>query len=582
MSARAALFIVVAGLWLTGSQVASAREVLQHLMGTVHGESAQQLQIRTTEGSIISVGLDMRTRYERQGKAARAGDLEPGARVVIEAENMNGRLIARLVRIGVTEPSVGHGAHQPPSNSTAPTEKGAKRQAHAGHEPVPPHGHATAKRDSVRSGPTHPWGHMKHTDAPTHAHPSGASPHMDMSEHAGMAMHPLGFSQGRSGSGTSWLPYDTPTHHLMRQSGPWMLMMHGAVFVGYVAMNGPRGDEKAFAPNMVMLMAERNYGERTQLRISGMFSADPATVGGEGYPLLLQTGETWNDEPLRDHQHPHNVFSELSLSLTWAFSPGAGFHLYVAPVGEPALGPPAFPHRPLGLNDPLAPIGHHWQDATHIAYGVATLGLQTRSLQIEGSTFNGREPGENRTEIRRPEFDSASGRVSFNPTEVLTLQVSHGYLHSPEPLHPEDDVWRTTASAVFVQPLGPVRSVDLTLVLGRNHTVGQDVDSWLLEGEWAGERGWTPFLRLEQVEKTGEELVLPPGFDPDQSFTVRQATLGAVVELPLQGALSWAAGGQGILSVIPDELKSVYGNDPGGWVVFLRVRPRAREHSTVH
>jgi hypothetical protein len=30
-------------------------------------------------------------------------------------------------------------------------------------------------------------------------------------------------------------------------------------------------------------------------------------------------------------------------------------------------------HRP-SQHDPDAPIGHHWQDSTHITFGVATLG----------------------------------------------------------------------------------------------------------------------------------------------------------------------------------------------------------------
>jgi hypothetical protein len=68
-------------------------------------------------------------------------------------------------------------------------------------------------------------------------------------------------------------------------------MGHSSAFVGYVAMNGPRGDERLIAPNMIMLMADRNVGQRTLWQLSGRFSTDAATVGGQGYPLLFQTGE---------------------------------------------------------------------------------------------------------------------------------------------------------------------------------------------------------------------------------------------------------------------------------------------------
>ncbi|HEV8129174.1 MAG TPA: hypothetical protein VGQ14_05910 [Candidatus Eisenbacteria bacterium] len=404
------------------------------------------------------------------------------------------------------------------------------------------------------------------------------SPSAPAMEHEAMAQHPLGFPHGRFGSGTSWLPDATIPRHLMTQAGSWTLMVHGALFAGGIGMNGPRGDEKFVGPNMIMTMAERG-STSTLWRVSAMFSADAATVGGAGYPLLFQTGETWNGAPLHDHQHPHNVFSELSVSMTRAAFAGTALSLYAAPVGEPGLGPPAYPHRPVGTNDPLAPIGHHWQDATHIAYGVVTAGVERRTWRVEGSTFNGEEPGEDRAEIRAPEFDSFSGRVSFNPAPSWSFQASHGYLHRPEEAHPDHDAWRTTASAVWAQPVTGGRSLDLALVWGRNRVDRTDMDSWLIEGEWSHEDALTPFWRFEYVEKNAKELVLPASLDPDRILPLRQATLGGVIGLPLRGALSWGVGAQGVLSLVPRDLRSVYGDNPGGWAVFLRVRPRATAHA---
>jgi hypothetical protein len=401
--------------------------------------------------------------------------------------------------------------------------------------------------------------------------------HMDSMEPSAMAMHPLGFGHGRHGSGTSWLPDANVARHLMTQAGSWTLMAHGVVFAGGIGMNGPRGDEKFVGPNMIMTMAEHG-GATTLWRLSAMFSADAATVGGAGYPLLFQTGETWNGEALHDHQHPHNIFSELSVSATRAVGAGTALSLYAAPVGEPALGPPAYPHRPVGWNDPLAPIGHHWQDATHIAYGVATVGVERRTWRIEGSTFNGREPGEDRAEIRAPEFDSFSGRLSVNPVASWSFQASHGYLHRPEEAHPDHDAWRTTASAVWVQPATNGRSLDMALVWGRNRVDRVNMDSWLIEGEWSHENALTPFARFEYVEKSAEELVLPSSFDPERIHPLRQATLGAVVGLPLKGSLGWGVGAQGVLTLTPRDLRPVYGENPGGWAVFLRIRPRASSH----
>ena len=392
--------------------------------------------------------------------------------------------------------------------------------------------------------------------------------------HGASSSHPLGFRHGRFGSGTSWLPDATPARHLMTHAGGWTVMGHGAAFAGGVAMNGPRGDRKAFAPHMVMLMAERGNG-RTYGRLGTMLSADAATVGGAGYPLLFQTGETWNDDPLHDHQHPHNVVSELSATIARGIGRSAAVTLYAAPVGEPALAGSC--SSPSGLAV-LAPIGHHWQDATHIAYGVLTAGFETRRWRVEASTFNGREPGENRAAIIGPRFDSASGRLSVNPSPSLAFQVSHGYLHRPESAHPGEDAWRSTASLVWVHPSGERRSFDIALVAGRNRVHRESLDSWLVEGEWDGEDGFIPFARVEYVEKTAEELVLAAPFDPARVFPLRQATLGLIYNLPLHGALSWGIGGQLVASAPGRDLRPVYGSDPGGWSAFLRIRPRAMRH----
>lgn len=438
-----------------------------------------------------------------------------------------------------------------------------------------------AAPDSTHMQHMHSHGAPAPAVKPSHAHhpmPGHAAHPMPA-----MAMHPLGFPMGREASGTSWMPDVTPHRAFMGRLGGWTWMAHGTAYLGYDRMNGARGDDRAFGPNMVMVMADRAAGAKTRWRLAGMFSTDAATVGGQGYPLLFQTGETWNDEPLHDHQHPHNVFSELSVSIARACSDWMVAHGYVAPVGEPALGPPAYPHRPIADYDPLSPIGHHWQDATHIAYGVVTAGLQARRVQLEGSLFNGREPGENRAEIRKPEFDSASGRLSFNPSDELALQASHGYLHRPEALHPTEDVWRTTASAVWVRPIAPAHRFEGTVVWGENHEAGHNFDSWLIEGDWAHDRGWTPFARYEWVEKRGEDLVLPASYDPEGIFTLQQLTLGTTREMPIGGALSWAVGAQAVVGFVPDELRGVYGRRPAGWLAFVRVRPASHEtHSHMH
>src|SRR5207245_906834 len=133
-----------------------------------------------------------------------------------------------------------------------------------------------------------------------------------------------------------------------------------------------------------------------------------------------------------------------------------GLSLYLAPVGEPAMGPVAFPHRPSAANDPLAPISHHWQDGTHITFGVLTAGVFTRTAQLEASWFNGREPDEDRTDFdyagRR--LDSYSARVTVNPGPRWSFSGWYAYLRSPEELRPDESLHRFGVSVLTTQPFG--------------------------------------------------------------------------------------------------------------------------------
>ncbi|MHB9109654.1 MAG: hypothetical protein ACYDCO_21600 [Armatimonadota bacterium] len=461
--------------------------------------------------------------------------------------NIRALLLAGLLAGLIVPPlavSAQHEQHEMPT----PPPAAARPEDHAGHD-MPPADEAPVVEDET------------------------ATPVMAHDHEMTMTTQPLGISASRAGSGTSWLPDSTPMYGLMGMAGDWELMYHGAAHLMYDVMNGPRGDEKLVLPNWAMVMARHNPSPRDEWRLGAMLSLDPLTVGGAGYPLLLQTGETWNDEPLRDHQHPHNFFTELSARYTRAIGADAAGYLYLAPVGEPALGPPAYMHRTFSLDNPLAPIGHHWQDATHIAYGVVTAGVQNRQWQLEASTFNGREPGENRFEIESPTFDSFSARVSHNPTRDLALQASYGFLESPEALHP-GDAHRLAASTMYNRPLGTARNFQTTLVWGRNRSGGENFDSYLLEGQLKQDGGWTPFLRYEYIRKNAEELVLPETFDPEDRFNLQQVTLGIVRDLPSKGDYQWGIGAQGIISLLPEELTPVYGDNPTGWVIFLRVHPK--------
>ena len=232
----------------------------------------------------------------------------------------------------------------------------------------------------------------------------------------------LNLPMNRNGSGTGWLPDASPMYGNMYHSKKWMYMLHYNLFLRYTAQDfsnkGSRGGDAFDAPNWLMFMGQRKVDSKGLFHFSSMFSLDPVTEGGDGYPLLFQSGEAYKGKPLVDRQHPHDLFSELSVSYAHAFSKNTDVFVYLAYPGEPALGAVAFMHRPSALYNPDAPLSHHWVDATHITFGVATLGIRLGQFKIEGSSFTGREPNEKRFDFDKPRFDSWSGRLSYNPSKT--------------------------------------------------------------------------------------------------------------------------------------------------------------------
>src|SRR5262249_45416527 len=258
------------------------------------------------------------------------------------------------------------------------------------------------------STPNH-QSHMSHAMQEHAMHPPSVA--AATSGAARMEMHSsinLADAMSREGSGTSWLPDSSPIYGHMFMFGDNMLMLHGAVFPRYTNVSTRRGDDRIDAPNWFMGMYSHPLWDDAQFGSRLMMSLDPLTEGGRGYPLLFQTGESWNDEPLHDRQHPHDLFDELSFSVSQKFEHDLSAYIYFGYPGEPALGPPTFMHRPSAMDDPDAPIGHHWQDSTHVTFGVATAGLVWRDIKIEGSIFTGREPNEDRYNFDQPDFDSYS------------------------------------------------------------------------------------------------------------------------------------------------------------------------------
>jgi len=376
------------------------------------------------------------------------------------------------------------------------------------------------------------------------------------------------YSMTREASGTSWEPGATPLDGIMSMDDGWMTMIHGYVDQVHDHQGGPRGATEDFAESMFMFMADRSWGQDT-LGLRAMTSLDPL-MGKDGYPLLLQTGETADGvHPLRDRQHPHDLFMELSASWSHALDSMDSFYFYGGLPGEPALGPPTFMHRASGMDDPEAPISHHWLDSTHITYGVLTAGYVLAQFKFEVSAFHGREPDQFRYNIETGRLDSASARISWNPSAAWALQLSQGYIHSPEALQPEVSQHRTTASAIYDHPFDGGNWAT-TLAWGRDDDrPGRTLDAYLLESAVTLHTEHTFFARLEHVQE--DELFTGTSPLAGGEFGVAKLSLGYIHDWPLAAHLSFGLGGLVGLYDLPAALDSAYGS-PRSYMAFARLK----------
>lgn len=393
-------------------------------------------------------------------------------------------------------------------------------------------------------------------------------PNMNMAAHGGTSL-----PSPHAGSGTGWQPVSVPAYEWMWMRSGWELMAHGVIFADYNQQGGPRGAGKAESVNWGMLMEQHQLGSGTIL-FRQMFSAESLTSPHPGFPELFQTGETYHGEPLVDHQHPHNVFAELSAYYTLPITEKISWELYGGPSAEPALGPVTYLHRASAAELPLAPLGHHLQDSTHTSFGVVTTGFTIDRVKVEGSVFNGREPNERRWSIQLAALDSYSGRVSIAPAPNWTAQYSIGRLEHPEALEPGSQ-WRQTASAEYNRPLGDGEWVT-ALLWGRVHKIatGTNLNSYLLESTLNFRERNYAFTRVELVDK--DELF--PQAVTHPAYRIGAYTFGGTRDLIHDRAWQLGLGADVTFYSMPAALNASYGERPVSFQVFLRMRPALSEH----
>lgn len=384
-------------------------------------------------------------------------------------------------------------------------------------------------------------------------------------------------SPARDGSGTSWMPDESPMYGIHAQYKDWQFMYHANLFLQSVHESSQRAEDRAGSINWAMIMAQtKAAGGDLSLRL--MMSAENWTATKCGYPDLMQTGESCDGKALHDRQHPHDLFMEIAASYKTAMTQGLGLEIYAAPVGEPALGPVAFPHRLSAFPGPLGPISHHWLDSSHISFGVLTAGLFTSQWKAELSAFNGREPDDKRTDLDLDALDSFAGRISFLPDRHWALQISGAHLKAAE--EHEDgssiDVTRYTGSIMYHRALAGGGVWATTAALGENIEESKSSRAHLLETSLSLMNRQIFSGRVESVQKSGHDLVLETHALEDKTYTLTKAGLGYLYQFPAIRAWNPGLGITATMSFIPPRLETIYGEKrPTEVILFASLRPEA-------
>jgi hypothetical protein len=396
-------------------------------------------------------------------------------------------------------------------------------------------------------------------------------------------------------SGTDVQPRAWAMPQGMQSAGGWRLMFMGQAFVTNIQQYGvdrqPSGPmttaetpetglDKLYSTNWGMLAAVRRAGPGA-LMLRTMLSLEPATISDRRYPELFQTGETAYGAAIVDGQHPHNFVMEIAAEYVARVNKSILGYIYYAPVGDPALGPTAYPHRASAAELPQAALGHHYEDSTHIAYDVATVGVDPGWARLEASGFHGEEPGENRWSVPDGGFvrmDSWAVRGVVSKLKAVTAQVSTGRLTHPEAAS-AGDIERTTASVEYAR-----RSSATSVIWGRDYkTDGRysvnavTAETVLAAGAknlFTGRYEWS-----QRDELFDNEAALKKQFaaEGQRWFDIGAYTAGYTRVVGNWHDAEVGVGGNVTAYSVPGEIQAYYGAHPVAVSVYLRVRLKGKK-----
>jgi hypothetical protein len=404
---------------------------------------------------------------------------------------------------------------------------------------------------------------------------------------------------------------EQPAHDHMTMAAPdaeWTWTTDANIFAGYNYQQRLFADFAAIeSQNWFMVAGSRALGPG-RLTVSGMLSLEPLTIGrlvyagdggmarvyassptGErvpfgGSPQLFQTGESYQQVPFTNVQHPHDLV--MGLGATYRIERANTAYVFGADlVGSPTLGPTPFMHRESARDNPQVPLTHHDLDSTHITPGVLRAGVETGPMTFEASVFRGEEPDQddNRYNIETPALDSWAARVGWHRGS-WRAQVSGGRLRNPEWFEPYEQT-RITASIEFD---GAVASRPLAATLAWGHHeedngFNDHSDGYLLEWDFRATGRMSVYGRAEVSAKQIFGLGLhPAGFNHRHFYShVDPLTLGLVQDIAPARFGRLGIGADFTVYRMSEDLIP-YFDGSRSFHVFLRWRPSRASMPHIH
>lgn len=356
-----------------------------------------------------------------------------------------------------------------------------------------------------------------------------------------------------------------------------MVMIHGNAFATQIHQTGPRGRDSFAIPNMLMVDVGRSVGPDHYVNFEFMGTLEKWSFPERGYPELLQIGEEdENGLPFLDAQHPHSSpVMGLTISDTITLEDGKDhMKIWFSPRGQSTDGPVAFMHRPTGMMNPDAPLGHHvGQDAGHITSTVIGGLVNIGSTTVEASAFHGEEPEPTKVDLPLGPPNSYALRLIKQFTPHVYAMTSAAFVKEPEHHDPDlDHIWRYSASIGTQTQLASGWTYHNTLILGLVN--GYDDAAALAsvnEEFWFKREARNIWGRVEHLQRTPNELFVIGPADADEGRWVTAITLGYTHTLK-----SWESGALGLgasvtQDILPSEFRDAYGGNPTTAKIFLQI-----------